>query len=74
MLFQRSQRDDWLYGIASLAQADENDRVTRKVASFIEEVPIIIKENYEIKPYEEATGKKAPGKHLVTLTKSEEKK
>jgi hypothetical protein len=74
MLFQRSQREGWLYDIVSLAQADESDRVTRKVASFVEEVPTIIKEKYEIKPYEEATGKKAPGKHLVTLTKSEDEK
>ncbi len=74
MLFQRSQREGWLYDIVSLAQADANDRVTRKVATFMEEVPIIIKENYEIKPYEEATGKKAPGKHLVTLNRSEDEK
>jgi hypothetical protein len=74
MLFQKSQREDWLYDIVSLAQADENDRVTRKVAGFLEEVPIVIKENYEIKPYEEATGRKAPGKHLVTLTRSEDEK
>ena len=74
MLFQKSQREGWLYDIVSLAQADENDRVTRKVAGLLEEVPIVIKENYEIKPYEEATGKKAPGKHLVTLTRSKNEK
>jgi hypothetical protein len=74
MLFQQSQKEGWLYDIVSLAQADENDRVTRKVAGFIQEVPIIIRENYVTKPYEEATGKKAPGKHLVTLTKSEDEK
>jgi hypothetical protein len=74
MLFQRSQRGGWLYDIVSLAQADENDRVTRKVADMMEEVPTIIRENYEVRPYEEATGKKAPGKHLVTLTKSEDEK
>ena len=74
MLFQQSQRKGWLYDIVSLAEADENDRVTRKVAGLMEEVPTVIRENYEIRPYEEATGKKAPGKHLVTLTRSEDKK
>jgi hypothetical protein len=74
MLFQPSQREGWLYDIVSIAQADENDRVRRKVAGVLEEVPIVIKENYEIGPYEEATGKKAPGKHLVTLTRSADEK
>ena len=37
-------------------------------------MPIAIKESYEIRSYEEATGKKATGKHLVTLTKSEDEK
>jgi hypothetical protein len=74
MLFQRSQREGWLYDIISIAQADENDRVTRKVADIMEEVPKVIRENYEIRLYEEATGKKAPGKHLVTLTRSEDEK
>jgi hypothetical protein len=74
MLFQQSQRKGWLYDIVSLAKADENDRVTRKVAGFMEEVPTVIRENCEIRPYEEATGRKAPGKHLVTLTRSEDEK
>jgi hypothetical protein len=74
MLFQQSQREGWLYDIVSLAEADENDRVTRKVAGLMEEVPTVIRENYEIRPYEEATGKKAPGKHLVTLNRSEDEK
>jgi len=74
MLFQRSQKEDRLYDIISLAQADENDRVTRKVADSLDEVPAVIRESYEVKPYEEATGKKAPGKHWVTLTKSDDEK
>jgi hypothetical protein len=74
MLFQQSQRKGWLYDIVSLAKADENDRVTRKLAGFMEEVPTVIRENCEIRPYEEATGRKAPGKHLVTLTRSEDEK
>jgi len=74
MVFQKSKIEGMLYDIISLTQADENDKVSRKIASTIDEVPAIIKENYEIKPYEEATGKKAPGKHLVTLTKQDNKK
>jgi len=74
MLFQRSQKEGWLYDIISLAQADENDRVTRRVTDSLGEVPVAIRESYEIKPYEEATGKKAPGKHWVTLTKADDEK
>jgi len=74
MLFQRSQREGWLYDIISLAQADENDKVTRRVTDSLDEVPAIIQENYEIESYEKATGKKAPGKHWVTLTKADDEK
>jgi len=74
MLFQRSQKEGWLYDIISLAQADENDRVTRKVADSLDEVPAVIRESYEVKPYEGATGKKAPGKHWVTLNKADDEK
>ena len=74
MLFQRSQEKGWLYDIISLAQADENDRVTRKVTDSLDEVPVAIRESYKIKTYEEATGKKAPGKHWATLTKADDEK
>ena len=74
MVFQKSKIEGMLYDVISLTQAGENDKVSRKIVSSIDEVPVIIRENYEIKPYEEATGKKAPGKHLVTLTKQENKK
>ena len=74
MVFQDSQIDGMLYDVISLTESDENNRLRRNVVSSIEEVPAIIKENYEIKSYEEATGKKAPGKHLVTLSKRENEK
>jgi rubrerythrin len=74
MVFQKSKIDGMLYDVISLTQADENNKVRRKIVSSIDEVPDIIRENYEIKLYEEATGKKAPGKNLVTLTKQENKK
>jgi len=74
MVFQQSQREGWLYDIISLTHADENDRLSRKVADTLDEVPIVIQENYEIKPYEEATGKTAPGKHWVTLSRTDDEK
>ncbi len=74
MLFQPSQRQGWLYDIISLSHADESDRVTRRVASNLDEVPEVIRQNYETASYEEATGKKAPGKHWVTLTKADDEK
>jgi len=74
MIFQKSKIEGMLYDVISLSEVDNNNRLRRNVVSSIDEVPTIIRENYEIKPYEEATGKKAPGKHLVTLTKQENKK
>jgi len=74
MVFQKSQKEGWLYDIISLTQADQNDKLSRKIIDTLEQVPTIIRENYEIKPYEEATGKTAPGKHWVTLSKTEDEK
>jgi rubrerythrin len=74
MVFQQSAVEGMLYDVLSLTKADENDRLSRKLISSMEEVPAIIKEHYVIKPYEEATGKTALGKHLVTLCKSEDEK
>ena len=74
MVFQESNIEGMIYDVLSLTQADENDKLSRKIVSSIEEVPPIIKENYTIKSYEEATGKRAPGKHLVTLCKRENEK
>ncbi len=74
MVFQNSNIEGMLYDVISLTQADENDRLRRNIVSSIDEVPAIIRENYEIKPYEAATGKRAPGKHYVTLSKPENEK
>jgi len=74
MLFQPSQREGWLYDIISLSRADENDRVSRKITDSLDEVPAIIRQNYDTQSYEEATGKKAPGKHWVTLTEMDDEK
>ncbi len=74
MVFQVSKIEGMLYDVLSLTQADENDRLSRKNVSTVEEVPSIIRENYTIKSYEEATGKTAPGKHYVTLCRQEDEK
>ena len=74
MLFQPSKIEGMLYDVISLSEIDDDNRLRRNVVSSIEEVPAVIKENFMIKSYEEATGKKAPGKHLVTLSKQENEK
>lgn len=74
MVFQRSQSEGMLYDVVSLTQADDSDKLSRKVVSNLDEVPDIIRENYQVKRYEEATGKTAPGKNLVTLSKGEDEK
>jgi len=74
MVFQKSQDESLYYDIISLAHADETDKVRRKVVNQIEEVPAIIRENFQIQTYEEATGRTAPGKHLVTLTRADDEK
>ena len=74
MLFQQSQKAGWLYDIVSLSQADEYDKVSRKIVDVLDEIPSELRDNYDIRPYEDATGKKAPSKHLVTLTKAEDEK
>jgi hypothetical protein len=74
MVFQKSQKDGFLYDIISLTQADQNDKLSRKIVDTLEQVPAIIRENFETKPYEEATGKTAPGKHWVTMSKADDEK
>jgi hypothetical protein len=74
MVFQKSQREHWLYDVVSLTQADENDRLSRKVVDNLKQIPTIIRDNYEIKSYEEATGKTASGKHWVTLSRASDEK
>ena len=69
MLFQKSVNPDYYYDIISLTQVDGEGKVHRGVVKTIEEVPATIKDNFQVKSYEEATGKSIPGSHLVTLSK-----
>jgi len=74
MVFQKSEVEGWLYDVISLTHADENDRIRRKIVDSIEEIPSTIREHFRTMPYEEATGKRAPGKNWVTLSKAEDEK
>jgi hypothetical protein len=75
MLFQKSKTNpDLYYDIISLTRVDQAGRVRREVVKTLEEVPQTIRENFEVKTYEEATGRKILGNHLVTLTKKDDEK
>ncbi|MCW4034560.1 MAG: hypothetical protein NWF03_04275 [Candidatus Bathyarchaeota archaeon] len=74
MLFQNSIIDGMLYDVISLTVSDDSDKLKRNVVATIDEVPAVIRENFEIKSYEHATGKKAPGKYLVTMSEQDNEK
>jgi len=67
MLFQNSVIDGLYYDVISLTESNEDNKLKRKIVATVDEIPPVIKENYEIKTYEAAKGKKAPGKYFVTL-------
>jgi hypothetical protein len=69
MLFQQSQNKDLYYDIISLTAVDNEGKVHREVVKSPDQIPATIKDNFEVKEYAEATGKKLPGMHLVTLSK-----
>ncbi|MCW4020427.1 MAG: hypothetical protein NWF14_04270 [Candidatus Bathyarchaeota archaeon] len=74
MLFQRSLMEGCSYDVISLSYIDKEGRLRRNVVSTIDEVPETIKNNFKIVAYEEATGKKAIGKRLVTICKEKDEK
>jgi len=74
MVFQKSVIQSLLYDIISLTRVDEDGRVRREAVRSVEEIPPAIMENFEVKPYEEATGKQIPGKYLTTLCKEGDEK
>jgi hypothetical protein len=75
MLFQKSPSDsDYYYDIISITQVDGEGRLKRDVLNTLEQVPASIKESFQVKTYEEVTGKKLPGKNLVTLSKADNEK
>jgi len=74
MVFQRSTIQGLLYDIISLSRVDEEGRVRREAVKNVEEIPSVIVKNFEVKPYEEATGKQIPGKYFTTLSKENDEK
>jgi hypothetical protein len=75
MLFQKAKSDsDYYYDIISITQVDGEGRLKRDVLNTLEQIPAAIKESFDVKTYEEVTGKKLPGKNLVTLSKADNEK
>jgi hypothetical protein len=75
MLFQKSSvNEDLYYDIISLTRVDQEGRVRREVVKTLEEVPAAIRENFEVKTYQEATGRKLLGSTFVTLSKKDNEK
>ena len=74
MVFQDSQIEGMYYDVLSLTESDDSNRLRRNVVASLDEVPDVIKNNYTVRSYEDATGKKAPGKYLVTLNNPEDEK
>ena len=74
MLFQQSTHAGMYYDIISLTRVNSEGKVHREIAKTIEEIPVPIRDNFEVKNYDEATGKRLPGNHLVTLSKKDDEK
>lgn len=74
MLFQKSKNPDLYYDIISLTKVDSEGKVHREVVKTQEEIPAAIRDNFEIKHYDEATGKKIPVNSFVTLSKINDEK
>ncbi len=74
MLFQKGLVEGYYYDVISLSYMDEEERLRRNVLDNIDEVPEIIRENFKVMDYEEATGKKVVGKRLVVLCEEDNEK
>jgi len=74
MLFQKGLMDGYYYDVISVSYMDEEERLRRNVLDNIDEVPEVIKENFKVMDYEEATGKKIVGKRLVVLCEENDEK
>jgi hypothetical protein len=74
MLFQKSLMEGCCYDVISFSYLDNEERLRRNVVNNIDEIPETLKNNFKIVNYEEATGKKAVGKSLVTLCEEGDEK
>ena len=74
MLFQKSAIEGLLYDIISVTYVDENGRVRKNICGSVDEIPSVIQESFEVKPYKEATGRRVPGRRWVTISKEGDEK
>ncbi len=74
MLFQKSIFEGLCYDVVSFSYIDNKERVRRNVIANMDEIPEILKKEFKIVDYEEATGKKAVGKSFVTLCEETDEK
>ncbi len=74
MLYQKSLMEGFCYDVISFSYLDGEQRLRRNVVANIDEVPETLKNDFKIVDYEEATGKKAVGKSLVTLCEEGDEK
>jgi len=74
MLFQKGILEGYYYDVISLSYIDEEERLRRNILNNMDEVPGIIKENFKVMGYEEATGSKGVGKKLVVLCEENDEK
>ena len=74
MLYQKSLMEGFCYDVISFSYLDGEQRLRRKVVADIDEIPETLKNDFKIVDYEEATGKKAVGKSLVTLCEEGDEK
>jgi hypothetical protein len=75
MVFQKSVQKNLLYDIISTSYIDDGGRVRRKMIDSFEEIPQLIRENFQLQKHGEATKKQTPlqGK-FVTLTSEDDHK
>ena len=74
MLFQKGLVEGYYYDVISISYMDEEERLRRNVLDNPDEVPPIIRENFKVLDYEEATGRKIVGKRLVVLCEENDEK
>ncbi len=74
MVFQKSIVEGLYYDIISLVYADSEGRLRRQVAKTLEDIPEALRASFDVKSYEEATGKKILKSHFVTLCAKESEK
>ena len=74
MLFQKGLIEGCYYDVISVSYMDEEGRLRRNVLDNMDEVPEIIKKNFKVMEYGEATGKKTVGKRLVVLCEENDEK